>query len=272
GVPFYRLIARLDEHFEEEKSNLIEKLQTLAKMIFRSENLMVDFVGAEEALEKLETPVENLKRELYDCEVLKEAYRPEPRRKNEGFMTAGQVQYVCRAGNFAEKGLPYTGVLRVLKVMMGYEYLWTNVRVKGGAYGCMCSFGRTGESYFVSYRDPNLAKTLEVYEKAAETVSRYEADESTMTRYIIGAISDLDMPMTPATKGLYGLSAYMTGLNQEFLQRERDAILSAQAEDIRGLAAYIRAFMEDDFLCVVGNAGKLKSEEEIFMKLENLFA
>lgn len=272
GVPFYRLIARLDEHFEEEKSDLIEKLQTLAKMIFRSENLMVDFVGAEEALEKLETPVENLKRELYDCEVLKEAYRPEPRRKNEGFMTAGQVQYVCRAGNFAEKGLPYTGVLRVLKVMMGYEYLWTNVRVKGGAYGCMCSFGRTGESYFVSYRDPNLAKTLEVYEKAAETVSRYEADESTMTRYIIGAISDLDMPMTPATKGLYGLSAYMTGLNQEFLQRERDAILSAQAEDIRGLAAYIRAFMEDDFLCVVGNAGKLKSEEEIFMKLENLFA
>lgn len=272
GVPFYRLIARLDEHFEEEKGNLIEKLQTLAKMIFRPENLMVDFVGAEEALEKLEAPVKKLKQELYECEVQKEVYCPKPQRKNEGFMTAGQVQYVCRAGNFAAKGLPYTGVLRVLKVMMGYEYLWTNVRVKGGAYGCMCSFGRTGESYFVSYRDPNLAKTLEVYEKAAETISRYEADEATMTRYIIGAISDLDMPMTPATKGLHGLSAYMTGLNQEFLQRERDAILSARAEDIRALADYIRAFMADDFLCVVGNAGKLKAEEEIFMKLENLFA
>ncbi len=272
GIPFYRLIARLDEHFEEEKSDLTGKLQTLARMIFRPENLMVDFVGDRAALEKLEAPVEDLKQKLYACDVIKETYRPDPQRKNEGFMTAGQVQYVCRAGNFADKGLAYTGALRVLKVMMGYEYLWTNVRVKGGAYGCMCSFGRTGESYFVSYRDPNLAKTLEVYERAADAVARYEADESTMTRYIIGAISDLDMPMTPAAKGLYGLSAYMTGLDLEFLQRERDAILSAQAEDIRALADYIRAFMEDDFLCVVGNAGKLKADGEIFMKLENLFA
>ena len=136
----------------------------------------------------------------------------------------------------------------------------------------MCRFGRTGESYFVSYRDPNLQKTLEVYEKAAETIAAYEADERTMTQYIIGAISDLDMPMNPAAKGLYGLSAYMTGLTKEMLQKERDEILSATAEDIRGLSAYIKAFMEDDCLCVVGNAGKLKQEEKLFKKLENLFA
>lgn len=272
GVPFYRLAAGLEEHFEERKDNLIEKLQTLAKMIFRPENLMVDFVGEESALEKLCAPVERLKQALYTCEVEKAAYRPVPERKNEGFMTAGQIQYVCRAGNYGKKGLPYTGALKVLKVMMGYEYLWTNVRVKGGAYGCMCSFGRSGESYFVSYRDPNLEKTVEVYEKAADTIADYEADERTMTQYIIGAVSDLDMPLNPAAKGLQGLSAYMTGLSEEFLQRERDELLSATAEDIRGLADYIRAFMEDDFLCVVGNAGKIKSSEKLFMKMENLFS
>ncbi len=271
GVPFYRVLAHLEENFEQEQQALVEKLQTLASMIFRPENLMVDFVGEESALEMLRLPVENMKKELYTCPVQKECYRPVPERKNEGFMTAGQIQYVCRAGNFRKRGLPYNGALRVLKVMMGYEYLWTNVRVKGGAYGCMCSFGRTGESYFVSYRDPNLAKTLEIYEKAAETISHYEADERTITQYIIGAISDLDMPMNPAAKGLYSLSAYMTGVDTAFLQRERDEILNVTAEDIRGLAAHIRAFMEDDFLCVVGNAGKLKSEEKLFMKLENLF-
>ncbi|MBP3204250.1 MAG: insulinase family protein [Lachnospiraceae bacterium] len=272
GIPFYRLVAECEGNFAARKAELINKMQTLEKMIFRPENLMVDFVGAEAELGRLQAPIDALKKAMHTEPVEKEVYRPVPVRLNEGFMTAGQIQYVCRAGNFARKGLAYTGALRVLRVMMGYEYLWVNVRVKGGAYGCMCRFGRTGESYFVSYRDPNLQKTLDIYEKAADTIAAYEADERTMTQYVIGAISDLDVPMNPAAKGLYGLSAYMTGLNLEILQKERDEILSATAEDIRSLAAYIRAFLEDDFLCVVGNAGKLKQEEKLFMKLENLFA
>lgn len=272
GVPFYRLVARLEQNFEEEKEDLVEKLQTLAKMIFRKENLMVDFVGEEGAVEKLTAPVEALKEKLYTCPVEKSHYVPDVEKKNEGLMTSGQVQYVCRAGNFRRKGLPYKGSLRVLKVMMGYEYLWVNVRVKGGAYGCMCSFGKSGESYFVSYRDPNLVRTIETYEKAAETIASYQADERTMTQYIIGAVSDLDVPLNPAAKGLQSLSAYMTGLTREILQKERDEILGATAEDIRELAAYISAFMEEDFLCVVGNANKIKEEKDRFMNLENLFA
>ncbi len=270
GVPFYRLISRMEEHFEEEKDALMTKLQELAKMIFRPENLMVDFVGEEDAAERLQEPVEKLKAALYTCPVEKAHYVPELSRKNEGFMTSGQVLYVCRAGNFRKKGLPYKGTLRVLKVMLGYEYLWMNVRVKGGAYGCMCSFGKAGDSYFVSYRDPNLVKTLDIYEKAAAAIEQFTADERTMTQYIIGAVSELDMPMNPAAKGLYSLSAYMTGLTREILQRERDELLAATVEDIRGLAEYIRAFMEEDSLCVVGNANKIKEENKYFKKIENL--
>uniref|UniRef100_UPI00405719ED insulinase family protein n=1 Tax=Acetatifactor sp. TaxID=1872090 RepID=UPI00405719ED len=272
GIPFYRLTSRLEQNFEAEKDNLVEKLKTLAKMIFRKENLMVDFVGEEKAVEKLAAPIEALKEKLYTCPVEKEKYIPEVVKKNEGLMTSGQVQYVCRAGNFRRKGLPYKGTLRVLKVMMGYEYLWVNVRVKGGAYGCMCNFGKSGESYFVSYRDPNLAKTIEIYEKAAETIAAYQADERTMTQYIIGAVSDLDMPMNPAAKGLRSLSAYMTGTTPEILQKERDEVLGATAEDIRELSAYIQAFMDEEFLCVVGNANKIKEERDKFMNVENLFA
>lgn len=271
GIPFYRLVSHLEEHFEEEKEQLMEKLQTLARMIFRKENLMIDFVGEEQALEELTAPIEALKEKLYTAQVPKEHYVPGVEKKNEGFMTSGQVQYVCRAGNFRRKGLDYTGALKVLKVMMGYEYLWSNIRVKGGAYGCMCSFGKTGESYFVSYRDPNLGKTLEVYERAAEAIEQFTADERTMTQYIIGAISDLDIPMNPAAKGLYSLSAYMTGLTEDMLQKERNQLLAATQEDIRALADYIRAFMEEDFLCVVGNSSKLQEEKEQFFSIENLF-
>jgi len=272
GVPFYRLVSRIEEQFEEKKDVLIEKLVTLAKMIFRKENLMIDFVGDEKGLQQLETLVAPLAEKLYTEPVKKERYLPVAEKKNEGFMTSSQVQYVCRAGNFRRNGLPYKGTLKVLKVMMGYEYLWVNVRVKGGAYGCMCSFGKNGESYFVSYRDPHLNNTLQIFEEATDAIASYQADERTMTQYIIGAISDLDIPLNPAAKGLRALSAYMTGITVEMLQKEREEILSATPEDIRSLAAYIQAFMEDDFLCVVGNANKIKGNRERFLKIENLFA
>ncbi len=271
GVPFYRLLCKLEENFEQEKDALIQKLQTLATMIFRPENLMVDFVGEENALECLNTPIEAFKENLYTEEVEKATYVPSLEKKNEGFMTAGQVQYVCRAGNYRKKGLQYTGALRVLKVIMGYEYLWTNIRMKGGAYGCMCNFGKTGECYFVSYRDPNLGKTLEVYDNAAAAVGDFQADERTMTQYIIGTISDMDTPMNPAAKGLYSLSAYMTGVTMELLQKEREQVLSTEPEDIRALAEHIKAFMEEDLMCVVGNAQKIQEERDKFLEIKNLF-
>lgn len=271
GIPHFRLLSRIQGHFEEEKEKLIKALQELAAVIFRKENLLVDYVGDSEGWEKTAAAAERLARSLYTCPVETGEYRPVPERKQEGFMTAGQVLYVCRAGNFKKKGLPYRGALRFLKVMMEYEYLWMNIRVKGGAYGCMCGFGRSGESYFVSYRDPNLKNTVEIYEKAAETVEHFTADERIMTQYLIGAVSGMDTPMNPAAYGLFSLSAYLCGISQQMLDQERAELLDATQEDIRGLAAYIRAFMQDDFLCVVGNAQKIKEEEELFLTTENLF-
>ncbi len=270
GIDFYRFICDLVEHFEERKKELSIKLQELAGMIFRPENLMVDYVGDEAQIPLLEESVAGFKKKLYTHEVIKERYIPMPEQKNEGFMTAGQVQYVCRAGNFRKKDLPYTGALRALKVMLGYEYLWTNVRVKGGAYGCMCGFSRSGASYFVSYRDPNLKKTLETYEKAAEAIAQFKADERTVLQYIIGAVSDLDVPMTPVAKGRFSMNAYMNGVTQEMLQQERDELLSVTCEDIRALSAYIQAFMEENLLCVVGGSSKIKEAQDLFMQVENL--
>ncbi len=154
--------------------------------------------------------------------------------------------------------------------MMGYDYLWNQVRVKGGAYGCMCRFGRSGDSYFVSYRDPNLSKTISVYEQAADYIASYEADERTLTQFIIGAISEMDTPMNAASKGLFSLTAYMADLTDEDLQKERDELLATSAEDLRRTAEQVRAFMADECLCVVGNAEKISGEEKLFDKVENL--
>lgn len=271
GLPFYRLLECLEGEFDAKKDDLVEKLQKLVHCIFRPENLMVDYTAQPEGLTGIEALVENLKGALFTDPIESTGYVPHPVKKNEGLMSSAQIQYVCRAGNFTKKGLPYTGALRVLRVMMGYDYLWTQVRVKGGSYGCMCNFGKSGESYFVSYRDPNLEKTIDVYEKAADYIEHFEADERTMTQYIIGAVSEMDMPMTPAAKGNYSLSGYMTHYPYERVQKDRDELLATQVDTIRGLSAYIRAFMEDDCLCVVGNEEKIKEQKGLFKSTDYLF-
>lgn len=271
GIPQYRLLEELCENFESRKEELKRNLKILAACIFRPENLLVDYTGTKEGIDKIEESIQRLEKELFKDSIEGIPFTPEFSVKNEGFMTAGQVQYVCRAGNFLQKGLPYTGALKVLKVMMGYEYLWNQIRVKGGAYGCMSSFYKNGDAYFVSYRDPNLEKTVEVYKQAAEYIRNYDADERTITQFIIGAISELDIPMTPQTKGSYSLGGYMTHMSMEKMQKERDELLGITAETLKGLYRYVEAFMEEDCLCVVGNGDKIKENKEMFKKVEQLF-
>ncbi|MCD8105640.1 MAG: insulinase family protein [Lachnospiraceae bacterium] len=193
-----------------------------------------------------------------------------PDKKNEGFTTPGQVQYVARAGNFRRAGLPYTGALKILKVLMSYEYLWVNIRVKGGAYGCMCSFGRMGDSYLVSYRDPHLRGTNEVFEGIPEYLKGFDTDEREMTKYIIGTISDLDTPLTPMMKGSRSLNAYFGQITEEDVQRERDEILAATPEQIRALAPIVQAVLDDQAFCVVGNEEKIKEAEDLFGSVKPL--
>ena len=272
GIPCLRLLEKLEADFEANKKELIEKLEMLAKCIFRPENLMVDFTSCEEGYEQLKAFVPVLKATLFTEPVVKEPFAITLAKKNEGFETSAQIQYVGRAGNYRKDGgLSYTGALRVLKVILGYEYLWTNVRVKGGAYGCMCNFGKAGDSYFVSYRDPNLKKTMDTFEKTGDYLRSFTADERTMTKYIIGAISDLDIPMNPSAKGSRSSSAYLTNQTYEEIQKERDELLACTQDDIRALADYMDAIMKAEAVCVVGNGQAIEENKEMFGTIENLF-
>lgn len=272
GIPCYRLLEKLTADFDGNKKELIEKLTELIKCIFRPENMMVDITATEEGYHPLETLVPELKAGLYTEPVRKERFGLETEKKNEAFSTSAQIQYVCRAGNFkTNTDYQYTGALKVLKVILGYDYLWSNVRVKGGAYGCMCNFGKTGDSFFVSYRDPNLKKTVDTFENTGDYLRSFTADETTMTKYIIGAVSELDVPMTPAIKGNRSSSAYLTNLDFAEVQRERDELLSCTQEDIRKLAGYMDAIMAEDAVCVVGNGQSIEENREMFGTVENLF-
>ena len=273
GMEFYRLVDGLVNDLSNQFADLSEKLSMLCQYLFRRENLMVDVTAAgEEQYQRFAKLTAAMKERLYSCELVKaEPFKVVLEKKNEGFGSASAVQYVCRAGNFISKGLEYTGALRILKGIMNNDYLWNNIRVKGGAYGCMCNFGKSGDSFFVSYRDPNLKKTVDVFEHAAEFAENFGQDERAMDQAVIGTMSELEIPLTAQTKALRALSMYLTEQSIEQLQKEREQILDATAEDIRKLAAHIRAFMEDECLCVVGNSKKIEEEKAIFKQTKSLF-
>ncbi len=271
GLPAYQLVNRLEGNMEQHGAELADTLSALCKYIFTEGRLMFDFTGEESEYEEFTHLAEQFAKKLPSAEIKADKIPVVLEKKNEGFMSSSQVQYVCRAGNFIKEGLPYTGALRVLKVIMGYDYLWNQVRVKGGAYGCMCSFSKSGDSYFVSYRDPNLKKTVDVYEQAAEYIANFNQDDRSMTQYIIGAISDLDTPLNPAAKALRSLTAYMTNQDENNFQKEREELLTTNQEIIRGLSAYIRAFMKQEYFCVVGNDEKVREEAVLFDTVKDLY-
>ena len=177
---------------------------------------------------------------------------------------------MARTGNYRKAGLPYTGALRILKVALSYDYLWINIRVKGGAYGCMSGFGVMGASYFTSYRDPNLGATNEVYEGVTDYVKNFHVDERDMTKYVIGTISEIDTPLTARSKGLRSMTAWLSHTTQEEVQKERDEILSATEKDIQKLAPYMEAILKTGSLCALGGEERIKKEKELFGEIKPL--
>lgn len=271
GVGVYEVITRLEENFAEEKTELIAVLQTLAKQIFRADNMMVSYTSAEEGLDECRKGISKIANTLnQESEKSGGSCCIHCVKKNEGFKTSSEVQYVARAGNFIDGGAKYHGALQILKVILSYEYLWQNVRVQGGAYGCMSSFNRIGDGYFVSYRDPNLAKTMEVYEGVVDYLNTFTVDERDMTKYIIGTISNMDRPMTPSANGDRSMNLYMNHVTEEMIRKERAEVLDAVQQDIRNLAGVVEAILSADQLCVIGGEEKIEANREMFMEVKTL--
>ena len=270
GIEYYQHVVKLDEQIRTNPEGVVKKLQEMIGKVLVRKRLMVSFTADQKAFEAAKPVMETYLNRIAQGDVAGEQTKLELSRKNEGFTDASQIQYVARGGNFRDHGFTYRGSLKILKLIMSYEYLWINIRVKGGAYGCMSSFLRTGESYFVSYRDPNLGKTIDIYEHIPDYLRSFTADERDMTKYVIGTFGSLDTPMNPEAKGSRSMSAYLQELPFEQIQRERDEILHATPEDIRNLADLIAAVLEDDSLCVIGNENAIRAESGLFDSVQTL--
>lgn len=283
GYGFYQMIEELDRNFDNEKVQIANKLFELIRLIFRKENLVISLTADDDGFAMAEPVIAKYVNSL-DTDMAEYVARNnlssvapnavehifEPIHNKLGLTSSSQVQYVARCGNYINAGYNYTGALRVLKVIFSYEYLWINIRVKGGAYGCMSGFSKNGDAHFVSYRDPNLVKTNEIFEGAAEYIRNFDVSDRDMLKFVIGTMGDLDTPLTPSAKGAKSFMAYMCNLTEEDFQKERDEVLGTDVKAIRELAPIIESVMNQNYLCTVGNEDTIKKADSLFDEIKSL--
>ncbi|MGM0407893.1 MAG: insulinase family protein [Bacteroidota bacterium] len=270
GLTYYDFITALTDNFDAKNQEIIEKLQQTAKLLFNKNNLIANITCSKDNYptykKELESFVSTLSEE--DVQLIDWTFDFEIR--NEGLMSSSMVQYVIKGYDFKELGYEWDGKMRVLNQVMSRDYLQNKIRVMGGAYGGWARFAPSGNAFFASYRDPNLKETLENYDAAPEFLAGFDADETAMTRFIIGTISNIDRPTTASQRGWMAVNNYFTKSTKEELEQERNAILNTTLEDIKSYEKMIKDIMDQDVICVYGNDQKIKAHKDLFKEIKHI--
>lgn len=261
---FFIFIENLLESFKENPKQIQEKLYSIAKLIFNSSRLLVNFVGSTEEyasyknllasyVDKLEKTEE--KQSGFEVELAKENY-------SEGFYFDSLVQYVGLGYNIKD----YSGTHLVLRHILSLDYLWNNVRVRNGAYGSGAIFNAFGDFSLWSYRDPNLTETLDIYYNIANYIKNFKADNKELNKYIIGALNTLDVLMSPSAQATYSLTKYLTNSPQEKYDEIVAQIKETTVEKLHDLASEFENKEQASYKVVLGAKEKVLKNKDLFAK------
>ncbi len=182
--------------------------------------------------------------------------------RNEGLIIPAQVNYVGKGANLKALGFTLTAASAVALRLLNTTYLWDKVRVQGGAYGGSSRFDlSSGNFAFLSYRDPNLLKTLDVYDGAAKAL-RAEIGDTDLVRSVIGVVGDLDRPEFVDAKGYSAMWRILNGTTDELRQQRRDEILGTSRADFVALAEAIEAVAAKGHVVVLGGEAAITAANE----------
>ena len=270
GLEYYWFISDLVNNFDSRQDDLFKELQLVSSQLFTRKNLVASTTCANDAIPLFKRELKKFSKSFKSEKIVYNEWVLRSSAKNEGLMAASKVQYVLQGSDFKQLGYMWDGKIRVLNQIISREWLKNQVRVIGGAYGGFARFSPTGQFYFGSYRDPNLASTLENYARTPAFLKTFDIDNLEMTRFIIGTIGGMDDPQTPSQRGSSASARYFTKMTKETLQQERDAVLSTTVNDIKSYEAMISDIINKSPICVYGNEDKLKENQALFDRLITL--
>ena len=189
GIDFYRFLKDLLAHYDERADEVAEHLTALARRLFVDEGCTVSFAGSDEDFERFWSAGAGTGRPGSPELPLSV---PEPVIRNEAFVVPSDVCYAAQGFDRRAIGAPYTGAWQVAARALSYDYLWNEVRVKGGAYGAGFGAARTGNMRFYSYRDPHLDETLARFAESAAWLASFEPRTEEMEGYVVATVAGFD--------------------------------------------------------------------------------
>jgi Zn-dependent M16 (insulinase) family peptidase len=265
GFEYFWFLEQLVRSFEENPDQVIETLEKVYNKIFRKQGLIISVTGDEGSQKEFDDYINDFMEDINYKPFDQVSYDFELAKKNEGIMSASSVQYVTAGYNFRKLGYDYSGKMQVLRTVLSNEYLHDRIRAKGGAYGTGISFNDNGNVIATSYRDPRLQETYDVYQDMHTFIEGLDLSDEELTKFIIGAISRSDSAMTAKGKGMLSTANYISGISQDVLQADRDAILSTKVSDLKEMAKMVGELMSQGYLCVYGNKEQIKTSD-MFVK------
>lgn len=273
---FYNFLCDLDKNFDSKSDEIINNLKEVRDIIFNKQDMLVSYTGEEDGYKDFANNFNKFSNTLRNEKLESHKYKFDSSNINEGIIVPSKVQYVVKGGDLRKAGFEPNGKFAVLQNILDSGYLWSNVRIKGGAYGTSMAMDDSSV-LFTSYRDPNLKETIDTFDKVPEYLKNFDADEKQMTNYVIGAVGKNDNAndmlgklMGPAADGLIADNLYLSGTKQEDLQKEREELISTSAEDIRNFAPVVDSILKQNYLTVVGGETKIKENERNFMAIKDL--
>ena len=256
GVTMLKWLEQITQAGEEAQRKLLAEIAGLAKRLLTRDRLVLSVSPAfpDSALGKLTDllPTDG----VYPPE---EAEYPLSGSRGDGLLIPGQVGYAVMLGNFLRHGDRYTGVGHVLKNVLNYMYLWNEIRVQGGAYGCGFIYQDHGAFGFYSYRDPQPARSLEVYTRAADFLRQFCASSPDLTGPILSSVSSLDPMRNSAAKMGEGEIRWFRGQSQEEIDRQYAALLRTTPADLLALAGMLEDMRADNAVCVSAGQAQLEA-------------
>lgn len=254
GLSLYRFLEEHTENFDA--GMVIAKIKAVMNKLFNKANMIASISGDEETVSLLEDSILSLaiKEETPQFSL----HIPEDGKGDMALIIPSGVSYNALATNLKDLGENFSGKLNIVSHILNYDYLWPEVRVKGGAYGCRLGLNSAGDIAFSSYRDPNVKNTYEAYSGASNYLEHLEITEDEFLTYLIGAVGSYDQPVSNALKISNADGYYLRGISDDERKKIKQEMLDTTLDDVKGYAKLFKKLSQMGNIFSVGNETKIK--------------
>ncbi len=254
GISYLFFLRQLEREVQSNWKAVLARLENIREILINQERMLSNVTVDAKNWDQFRPDLMEFFKALPSSSMREQKWMPDYAASFEGLTFPSQVNYVGKGANLYAYGYKIHGSNYPITKYLRTSWLWDKVRVQGGAYGGMCSFNRqSGVFTFLSYRDPNLLDTLDIYDETGKFLRNLDLSNDELTKSIIGAIGDMDAYQLPDAKGYSSMLRQLIGETDEKRQKIRDEILATNLKDFHDFGEVLDRLSKDGSVVVMGS-------------------